>query len=133
MLSRSKEREIIKRSFANLKEDISKINNRLGQIEESIKELRDTSQSTSRSTTRSYEETRTDPINKRAIEKLDKMLLLKSIKNLIDEGYRTCIIRDEIIGRFGIKETCFYKYLKLLRDTSQSTSRTTSRSTTRIY
>lgn len=43
---------------------------------------------------------------------LDKMQLIKAIKHYIDEGYKTNQIRDEIMLRFDIKPTCFYKYLK---------------------
>lgn len=54
-------------------------------------------------------------IQKKALRTLDKALLMKTIGAYIVEGCPTNQMRDEIMSRFNIGKTCFFKYLKLVR------------------
>ncbi|GAI35362.1 unnamed protein product [marine sediment metagenome] len=53
---------------------------------------------------------------KRILKKLDSIKLMKAIKGSLDDGYSTSQVRDEIMNRFDIKERCFYKYLKKVKE-----------------
>ena len=66
-------------------------------------------------------------IQKRVLKQLDKAQLMKAIKHYIEEGYSTNNMRDEIMLRFTIRPTCFFKHLKLLR---QQLRKVTTRSDT---
>lgn len=54
-------------------------------------------------------------IEKKVLKRLDSIQLQKAISRYIEDGYKTNQIKEEIINRFNIKQTCFYKYLKLVR------------------
>ena len=62
------------------------------------------------------EPTTRSSIEKRIKKRIDDVKLMKAISSCIKEGYTTNHIRDDIIARFGIKTTCFFKYLKLVRE-----------------
>ncbi len=130
------ERGRIRRSFSKVKEDISLLKESGESTDKVMKDIRESLDSlreqlrevTTRSTTRSNEITPLKSIQKKVFKSIDKAQIMKAIKHYIDEGYKTNQIRDEIIMRFNIKTTCFYKYLKLLREQLREV---TTRSTTR--
>jgi len=55
-------------------------------------------------------------IEKKIKQRLDNAKLMKAIHSCIKEGYSTNHIKEDIITRFKIKKTCFFKYLKLVRE-----------------
>jgi len=102
----------LSRSFNKFKKEldlkISKEDVREIIKEELREELRGaTTQSTTRSDLGSMQ--------KRVLKKLDSLKLMKAIQGYVDDGYSTCQIRDEILNRFDIGTTCFYKYLKKVK------------------
>lgn len=99
----------IKEAFSKIKIDIEFINNKLNLLREQVREL------TPRTTPPNTPRTSLKSIEKKVMNKLNTAQLMKSIKHYIDEGYKTNEIRDEIMLRFGIKKTCFFKHLKQVR------------------
>lgn len=53
---------------------------------------------------------------KRILKRFDSLKLMKAIQSCINQGYTTNNIKEEITLRFNIKSTCFFKYLKLVRE-----------------
>lgn len=93
----------------DVRKEIDKINDRLDELHKQLHLL--LREPTTRKTTRSN----LNPTEKKILKEFDKNKLMRAIKGYIDDGYETIHIRDEIINRFGIGTTCFYKYLKSLR------------------
>lgn len=105
----------IKEAFANVKKDISEINDKIVELEEMIVDFKSLREQLREPTTRSTTRSSLKPIEKKLLKQFDKNKLMKAIKGYIDDGYSTIHIRDEITNRFNIGTTCFYKYLKSLR------------------
>ena len=90
------------------------------EIKQELRELRKEiheplHQITTRTTTPNTSRSNLKSIEKKVLNKLDTIQLCKAISHYIEEGYRTAQIRDEVMNRFNIKPTCFYKYLKEVR------------------
>lgn len=122
---------LIKEAFSNVKKDIDNLKERdsilretLIVILEELKEIKERIKSQSNnpvlpqshSNTQIKKQPPLKSIEKNLLERMDKTLVLKSIKHHVEEGRPTNYIKDEIISRFGIKERCFYNYLKLVRN-----------------
>ncbi len=58
-------------------------------------------------------------LQKKVLRKLDLIKLQKAIYNFVREGYKTNRMKEEIKLMFNISNTCFYKYLKLVREQLQ--------------
>jgi len=113
--------EIIKNSFQNVKKDILdlrdgqiKIVNSLNELNKKISEIG--SRLSPRSSPRTIGKEEPRSIQKKFLIGLDNAKLISAINNLIEEGYNTTQIKEEIMFRFGIKKTCFFKYFKLVRE-----------------
>jgi len=123
-LSRSKK---LKTSFKRIRLDINKVKKDLKEIKVLLD--RRTTPLTTRSATPKATQSKLKSSQKELLNILDKKQLTKAIQELIKQNYKTINIRDEIIDRFKIKTTCFYKYLRIAKETtSHITTRTTSRS-----
>ncbi len=111
------------KKILTLKNDITSKNEMYLMIKKALREqLREV-------TTRSTSPNQLKPMQKRVLKRLDTAKIMKAIHSYIQEGYRTNQIKDEIINRFGIKPTCFFKYLKALREQLREvTTRSTSQS-----
>ena len=55
-------------------------------------------------------------LQKKVLKKLDVVELQKAIYNFIRSGYKTNHMKEEIKLMFNISNTCFYKYLKIVRE-----------------
>ncbi len=126
----------LRESFSRIKYDMNNLYQAILDVKKEVELLREV---TTRTTTRSnyanhYAKqsftTRSNlkSIQKKALNLIDTAQLKKAIAHYIDEGYKTAQIRDEVMNRFNIKPTCFYKYLKMVRELLREvTTRTTTR------
>lgn len=105
----------IKEAFVNVKKDISEIKIKMAELKGMIIGFKSLRRQLREPTTRSTTRSNLKPIEKRLLKEFDKKKLMRAIKGYIDEGYSTIHIRNEVMNRFNIGTTCFYKYLKLLR------------------
>lgn len=96
-------------------EDVRK---ELDEMKLQIAELHETLHApTTRNTTRNRDITPIKAMQKRVMKRMKKAQIMKAIKHYIDGGNKTIQVRDEIILRFDIKESCFYNYLRELHET----------------
>jgi len=104
-------------SFDNVSKDVNFIK---GQIEILTNTTQENTQSTTQEKPQSLK-----VAQKYLLKKLNTKQLITTIQGLIDQGFKTTQIRDEIKEKFAIEDTCFYKYLKLVRTTQENTQSTT--------
>ncbi len=141
----------IKDAFSKVKKDIFdlrdgqiKIVNSINELAKQVHELSPRSsprsspwttpqtspQTTPQTSPQTYKNEGMNQTQKRVLISLDKVQLMSAISNLIDEGYKTTHMKEEIMQRFNIKRACFFNYLKLVREKStiKSTIKSTNKS-----
>lgn len=118
-----KRNKFLKRVFSKIKRDMKELTNQslinktlIERNKEDIKELRDMIKVREQVRELTPQITPRTNIEKKIKKRLDNAKLMKAIHSCIKEGYSTNQIKEDIMTRFKIKKTCFFKYLKLVRE-----------------
>jgi len=130
----------VKKSFAKIKKHITELtsqslNNRvlIEKNKDNILDLKEMIKVREIVREQVREPTPRTTIEKKIKQRLDNAKLMKAIHSCIKEGYSTNHIKEDIMTRFKVKKTCFFKYLKLVREqvrepTPRSSPRTLNKS-----
>lgn len=112
----------IRDAFLRVKSDMNGLYQEMINLKEEIKSVREFVRQNNTRNVRQSPRKELNSIEKKALKLLDITKLKRAITHYIEEGYTTEQMKYDVMNRFDIGKTCFYKYLNIVRQTVRGIS-----------